>query len=236
MRKWSVLLVLLQAHLNRAVQFVVNVGIINTTSHQVPIKMDERSEQGVIKYRNGIESGNGMKLKACMDNTPYADPLDVKISPNPISLEQGSKLYVDYKIHLKKAIEVGSKVKATIKKKILFWIKIPCIPIPGTELKFGSCEWDIDELLGLAQKHSPDICSPQNMPKGQSCEAPIKPGDYKSHIPNTIGDIPSVLKLPLKGNLWAKIEVLDQNENPIICLEGFGGFARYQVPVSDITY
>ena len=77
-----------------------------------------------------------VKLKACMDNTPYADPLDVKISPNPISLEQGSKLYVDYKIHLKKAIEVGSKVKATIKKKILFWIKIPCIPIPGTEVQF----------------------------------------------------------------------------------------------------
>ena len=156
-----------------------------------------------------------VKLKACMDNTPYADPLDVKISPNPISLEQGSKLYVDYKIHLKKAIEVGSKVKATI-----------------NTIDF---EWDIDELLDLAQKDSPDhVCSPKNMPKGQTCKAPMKPGNYKSHIPTTIGVIPYVLKLPFNGNLRAKIEVLDQNENPIICLEGFGGFARYQVP--DIRY
>merc|ERR1712126_460047 len=138
MRIWSVLLLLLQAHLNRA--------------------------------------GKGMTLKACMDNTPYADPLDVKMYPNDISLEQGSELVVNYKIHLKKAIEVGSKVKATI-----------------NTIDF---EWDIDELLDLAQKDSPDhVCSPKNMPKGQTCKAPMKPGNYKSHIPTTIGVIPYVLKV-----------------------------------------
>ena len=69
-------------------------------------------------------------FKPCRDNSPYANPLIVQLSPNPLLVKSGAKINVNVYANLLKPLEPGSKVKLHLKeKKLWFDVTIPCLSV-----------------------------------------------------------------------------------------------------------
>ena len=69
-------------------------------------------------------------FKACRDNSPFADPLEVSLSPNPLLVKKGAIARVHVNAQLLQTIQPGFKVKLKVEVRRLFmWLTVPCLKV-----------------------------------------------------------------------------------------------------------
>merc|ERR1712080_70655 len=92
---------------------------------------------------------------------------------------------------------------------------LPCVEING--LHIGSCDYDADHLLNLAD---PILC-PDHFPDGQVCALPLMPGVYGGGDPLVIGpldDIPDSILPFLKGVIYAEATLTSAAGDKLACI------------------
>merc|ERR1719398_510298 len=110
------------------------------------------------------------------DGSPEPASLDkISIEPFPVIVQTGATITLDSQVTLNEDIVVGSRLRLSVTLEGIIPIKIPCLDIGGTNL--GSCEYDVDELLGMVAVTG--ICE-DYIPEGQACNLPLGPGVYGS--------------------------------------------------------
>merc|ERR1711955_146789 len=106
----------------------------------------------------------------CKGSPEPADLDKLSIDPFPIMIGNGLTETLELQVTLKEELAKGAQVHLDAKLEGI--IPIPCVEING--LHIGSCDYDADHLLNLAD---PILC-PDHFPEGQACALPLLPGVY----------------------------------------------------------
>merc|ERR1719166_900419 len=81
------------------------------------------------------------------DGSPEPASLDkISIEPFPVIVQTGATITLDSQVTLNEEMTMGSRLSLSVQLEGIP-IQIPCLDIGGTNL--GSCEYDVDELLGM---------------------------------------------------------------------------------------
>jgi len=150
------------------------------------------------------------------DGSPEPASLDkISIEPFPVIIKSGATITLDSQVTLNEEIVVGSRLSLSVTLEGIIPIKIPCLDIGGTNL--GSCEYDVDELLGMVS--ATGICE-DYIPEGQACNLPLGPGVYGSGEPLVIpfNDVPDILAPFLKGVIRAEATFLTPSGDNFGCV------------------
>jgi len=150
------------------------------------------------------------------DGSPEPASLDkISIEPFPVIIQTGATITLDSQVTLNEEIVVGSRLSLSVTLEGIIPIKIPCLDIGGTNL--GSCEYDVDELLGMVSVTG--ICE-DYIPEGQACNLPLGPGVYGSGEPLVIpfNDVPDILAPFLKGVIRAEATFLTPSGDNFACV------------------
>merc|ERR1712098_817277 len=103
----------------------------------------------------------------CKGSPEPADLDKLSIDPFPIMIGNGLTETLELQVTLKEEIAKGAQVHLDAKLEGIIPIPIPCVEING--LHIGSCDYDADHLLNLAD---PILC-PDHFPEGQACALPL---------------------------------------------------------------
>jgi len=148
---------------------------------------------------------NSFSWKSCGQQSDPTTINDISISPDPITLPGNLTIGVDAKLNVPLTAPIS--LDLSIKKKVVFWIPIPCVD------NVGSCNYeDVCQLL-------PQLNCPAPFKKyGIPCACPIKAGTYKlpptPFFVNPVG-IPSWLE---SGDYQATAK-LSMGSQEIACIE-----------------
>jgi len=156
-------------------------------------------------YDNNVLQG--FSWDDCSGKDPAVEIKTLDLGPNPLRIPGNITLAAagDVNIDITAPIELDLEVK----KKMLFWIKIPCID------NIGSCNYD--DICPLLEKAFP-TCPPEFLKNNIPCHCPVKKGSYSlpssSIFVNPKESIPSWLE---KGQYQAEAR-LKQNGNELFCM------------------
>merc|ERR1711955_600 len=151
----------------------------------------------------------------CKGSPEPADLDKLSIDPFPIMIGNGLTETLELQVTLKEEIAKGAQVHLDAKLEGIIPIPIPCVEING--LHIGSCDYDADHLLNLAD---PILC-PDHFPEGQACALPLLPGLYGGGDPLVIGpldDIPDAILPFLKGVIYAEATLTSAAGDKLACI------------------
>ncbi|XP_074650230.1 ganglioside GM2 activator-like [Tubulanus polymorphus] len=125
-----------------------------------------------------------------------------QLSLSPSSIHFPGQLRISGSATINRPINGNLEVKMDLKKKFLFWIKVPCVK------GIGSCTHrNICDKLKLI-----------SCPAGKQCRCPFSPGTINFDEVVNLPKIPTGLKILAKGSIKVKA-MLRENGREIGCVE-----------------